>query len=125
MGTNPTITEKRKIKVKITGDGTCISRNMHAILKAFTLIEDEASPNSPRGNHSIALLNAEENYGDLAESLKEIPSEIKGLKSVKVNDTEYELNISLERIGNFLLSVGIEAANAKYSCIWCTCPSDE
>ena len=23
------------------------------------------------------------------------------------------------------LCVGIEAASAKYSCIWCTCPSDE
>ena len=61
VGTNPTIAEKRMIKVKIITDGTCISRSMHAIVIAFTIIEDEASPNSPRGNHSIALLNAEEN----------------------------------------------------------------
>ena len=55
----------------IDSDGTCISRSMHAIVIAFTIIEDKASPNSPQGNHSMALLNAEEKYGDLAESLRD------------------------------------------------------
>ena len=97
---------------------------MHAIMIAFTIIEDGANPNSPQGNHSIALLNAEENYDDLSKSLEDNRNEIRDLKSVKVDDNENEIEYFLGADWKFLaLCVGIEAANAKYSCIWCTCPS--
>lgn len=78
---------------------------MHAIVIAFTIIEDGACPNSPQGNHSIALLNAEENYDDFSESLEDIQNEIKDLKSAKVNDFEYKIEYFLGADWKFLLSV--------------------
>ena len=45
-----------------TGDGTRISHSMHAVIIAFVVVEEGANPNSPRGNHTIAILNAGENY---------------------------------------------------------------
>jgi len=52
---NPSIAENANIRVKMTGDGTCISQSMHAVVIALTVIEEG---DSPRGNHTIALLNA-------------------------------------------------------------------
>ena len=122
---NPSIAENANIHVKITGDGTCISHSMHAVVIAFTVIEDGENPNSPCGNHTIVLLNAGEDYNKLAESLEDIQDEIKQLKSITVNDVVYTIEFFLGADWKFLaLCVGIEAANAKYSCIWCTCPSE-
>lgn len=49
---NPSIAESARIRVKITGDGNCISHSMHAIVIAFTIIEDGENPNSTQGNHA-------------------------------------------------------------------------
>ena len=121
---NPSIAENANICAKITGDGTCISQSMHAIVIAFTVIEGGENPNSPSGNHTIALLNAGEGYDKLSESLEDIQDEVKQLKSITVKDMS-KIEFFLRADWKFLaLCVGIEAANAKYSCIWFTCPSD-
>lgn len=63
---------------------------------------------------------------DLSESLEDIQNEIKDLKYVEVNDVEYEMEYFLRADWKFLaLCVGIQAANAKHSRIWCMCPSDD
>lgn len=59
---------------------------MHAIVIAFTVIEEGENPNSPHGNHTIALMNAGEDYNKLSESLEDIQDEVKQLKSITVND---------------------------------------
>ena len=65
------------LKVKITGDGTSISRSIHLLVIAFTLVEDEPQPNFPKGNHAIALINTTEDYENLLEALDDITSEEK------------------------------------------------
>ena len=72
---------RQYIKVKITGDGTSVSRSMHLVVIAFTLVEDEPNPNAPKGNHTIALLNTMEEYDNLVEALDDIATEINNLKS--------------------------------------------
>ena len=110
-------TTQRIIKVKITGDGTCISHSMHAVLIAFTIITAEANPNSPGGNHTIALFNCGEDYSDLAEGLGDICDELKHLKVITVDGVEYTVEFFFGADWKFLaLCCGIEAANAKYSC---------
>ena len=60
----------RHIRVKITGDGTCVSRSVHLVVIAFSLIDfNNENPSSPYGCHVIALMNATENYENLQESL--------------------------------------------------------
>ena len=89
-------------------------------------MEDGANPNSPGGNHTVALLNTGENYTDLSESLEDIRDEIQHLKSITLDGAQYGIEFFLGADWKFLaLVVGIEAANARYSCIWCTCPSEE
>ena len=60
-----TFSESPYVRVKLTGDGTNISRSMHCVVIAFTIIRADANPNSPRGNHTVAILNCTEHYEDL------------------------------------------------------------
>ena len=69
---NPTLAKNAKIRVKVTGDGTRISHSMHAVVMAFVVVEDGANPNSPGGNHTIAIFNAGEKYDVLSEALVDI-----------------------------------------------------
>lgn len=119
-------TENSIVQVKITGDGTRVSRSMHCVVIAFTIIREVASPNSPSGNHTIAILNASENYDTLAESLAEISGEIQQIQSIKVGTHEFSIEWFFTADLKYLaITNGIESANARFSCIWCKCPSED
>ena len=79
------------LKVKITGDDTSISCSIHLVVIAFTLVENEPQPNSPKGNHVIALINTTEDYENLLEALDDITSEVKNLNSVVVNGVSHNV----------------------------------
>lgn len=121
-----TFSRSPNVRVKLTGDGTNISRSMHCVVIAFTLIRDSANPNSPNGNHTVAILNCKEDYEHLAESLVEISEEVRTIKSVTIDDVEYEIEWFLTADMKFLaILAGIEAANARFSCVWCKCASED
>lgn len=114
------------LKVKITGDGMAVSRSMHLVVIAFTLVEDEPNPNAPRGNHTIALINTTENYDNLVEALDDITTEVNNLTSLTVNDISYDLEFFFAADMKFAaICMGIESASSTYSCIWCKCASTE
>ena len=83
--------QNQNISVKITGNGTSVSHNMHCVVIAFSIIREGANPNSPGGNHTVAILNTTEDYEYLAEPLKEVLDEIKDTKNIMVNETEYTI----------------------------------
>ena len=118
----PSFAPNQHIRVKITSDGTCISHSMHAVVIAFTIIAYEAHPNSPGGNHTIALLNTGEDYNHLSVGLEDICDEIRPLLLMKLNSVEFFFGADWKFLA---LCTGIEAANARYSCIWCKCPSED
>ena len=62
----------KHVQVKLTGDGTSISQSAYCIVVAFTIINHAASPMSPRGNHTVAIINSLEDYNTLYESLTDI-----------------------------------------------------
>jgi len=64
------------IQVKLTGDGTRVSYSMHILVIAFAISDGNENPNSPGGNHVIAMLNTLEKYEHLSEALKDIANEI-------------------------------------------------
>ncbi len=76
------------------------------------------------GNYPLAILEIREDYDSIAAALLDIVSEVKSLLSVEINGhthlVEYFLGGDMKILA---LACGIEAANAKYSCIWCKCPS--
>ena len=115
-----------KIQVKITGDGTYVSRNMHILVIAFTIVnvKGEDFPNYPRGNHVLALINTTQDYEHLEVAVSELVAEVQKTNAIKINDTTFEIEYFLGGDWKFLtICLGIKAANACYLCIWCKCPS--
>ena len=118
------IKEEPLIRVKITGDGTKVSRSMHILVIAFTTLVGLENPNSPCGNHVIAMLNSQENYGHLSAAVKDIANEIELTKSITIWGHEFNIEFFLGADMKFLaICLGIEAANPTYSCIWCKSPA--
>ena len=84
------------------------------------------NPNSPSGNHTIAMLNAQEKYEHLSHAVKDIANEIESIQSITIDGHEFNIQFFLGADMKFLaICLGIQAANAKYSCIWCKCPAGE
>lgn len=122
----PAIKEESHIRVKITGDGTQVSRSMHLLVIAFTILNGSENPNSPGGNHIIAMINSQEKYIHLSEAVTDIANDIQLTKSITVDGHEFNIEFFLGADMKFLaICLGLEAANATYSCIWCKCPAGE
>ena len=85
----PSIKEESCIRIKITGDGTKVSKSMHIPVIAFSILEGNENPNSPTGNHVIALLNCAESYHHLSEALQDITNEMESLKSLTIKGHEF------------------------------------
>ena len=118
------------VKIKLTGDGTNVSRSVNLVVIAFTIIDSETdhvtSPNSPTGNCILALINTTEGYDNLSEALEDIIDEVNNLQSVIVNGVSYDLQYFFGADMKFLaICMGIEAANSNFSCIWCKCPTSD
>ena len=123
---NPSIKDDTCVRVKITGDGTNVSRSMHILVIAFTILDGSENPNSPGGNHVIALLNAQEKYEYLSEAVKDIASEIKSIKFLTIDGQNFNIKFFLCADMKFLaICAGIQAANATFSCVWCKCPAEQ
>ena len=123
---NPSLKNESTVKVKITGDGTQVSRSMHVLVLVFTSLDGNENPNSPSGNHVIAMFNAAEKYEYLSGAVKNIANEIQSTQSITIDGHEFNIEFYLGADIKYLeICLGIKAANAKYSCIWCKCPADE
>ena len=109
----PNIKDEPYIAVKLTGDGTKVSRSMHILVIAFTILDGCENPNSPNGNHVIAMLNAQENYDHLSVAMKDIAEEINLIKSISIDGHEYNIKFRMGGDMKYLaICLGIEAANS-------------
>ena len=126
LKSDPSFALQSTIRVKITGDGTVVSRSLHLVVIAFSLFTDEENPRSLSGNHTIALLSTTEDYANMAEALEKVLEDIKMMKSITIDSVTFAVEFFLVADWKFLaLVVGIESALARYSCIWCKCASEE
>ena len=64
------------VRIKLSGDGTVISRSLHVVNFAFTMLDESKSPK----DRPIAILNIPEKYEDLAKSLEDICHEASHLE---------------------------------------------
>ena len=55
---------------------------MHILVLAFTILDGNANPNLPSGNHTIAMLNAQEKYEHLSHVVKDIANEIRRINTI-------------------------------------------
>ncbi len=95
---------------------TYITKHIHVVNVAFTILNE----GSPTGNHSIAVVQVPEDYNSLSSSLIKEASE---LRCINVGGSEHEIEYFLG--GDMTIVCGVEAANARFSCIWCKCPSKD
>ena len=115
-----------KLRVQLSGDGTKICRKLNLINFTFTLLNEGALAMSPSCNHTIAIVNGSEKYEHLKTALGDVITEACELKTLTVDQYNFEIEYFLCSDLKFLAIVcGIEAATSKYSCIWCKCPSSE
>ena len=116
---------RKSIRIKITGDGTVISRSMHLVVIVFSLLHEDENPNSPNGNYTIALLQTTENYDDMSAALVNIIEDIKTMQSITIDDISFSVECFLGADWKFLVLVtGIESASSTYFCIWCKCAAE-
>jgi len=81
-------------------------------------VKGEECPNSPRGNHVLALINTTEDYNYLQEALRDIAEEIKNTTSITVKGLTFEIEYFLGGDWIFLaICSGLKAANSSYSCV--------
>ena len=114
------------IKVKITADGTQVSKSLHPLVVAFTIIDEGENPNSADDNHVIALIHCQEKYPEVSAAVKDIAEEIAQLDTIRIGEYEFEIEFMLGADWKFLaMSVGIESATSDYFCIWCKCKASE
>ena len=115
-----------KVRVKLSGDGTNVARSMHIINFTFTVLEEMNHRNSPAGNHTLAILKTSEKYECLAAGLADICREIESCSIIEFNGKLVEIEYYLTGDWKFLaLVTGIDAANSRYSCLWCKCPKED
>ena len=119
----------KPIQVKISGDGARMTRNSNYILLSFALIQTGNKVMSAGGNHTIAVVKGSESYKTLKESFQHSFEEINtliGKKTIKINDTTYDLEFFLGGDYKFLLLVmGMKSATSNYTCLWCKIHKDD
>ena len=74
----------------------------------------------------MTILNTTEDYDTLSESLVEVSNEIKMIDKIEINEIQYDIEWFFTADLKFLaLCGGVEAANSKFACVWCKCPSED
>ena len=91
-----------RLRIRLSGDGTYIAKNLHVINFTFTLIEETRGTSTATENHSLAILNIPEKYECLKIGLSDIISEAKGLMSIEFNSTIYDIEYFLSGDWKFL-----------------------
>ena len=118
--------EKKRIRIKITGDGTRIGKHLHVVNFAFTILDEGEKAYSATGNHCIAIVKEAESYEALKPALQDIIMDVQTVTSLTINETTYSIEYYLGGNWKFLAMVtGIDSASCQYTCIWCKCPALE
>ena len=121
-----TFVRDRKVRVKLTGDGTNIGKHLHVVNFAFTILDEGDMAYSAAGNHCIAIFKESENYDSLKLCLQDIIRDVKQLTRISIGEIEFEIMYFLGGDWKFLAMItGIDSATATHACIWCKCPAIE
>ncbi len=103
---------KKKVRVKLTGDGTNIGKRLHVANFGFTILDEGDVAYSAAGNHCLAIFKEAETYESLKAALQDIASDIKSLLTIDVNGMTLEVEYYLGGDWKFLaLATGIDSGH--------------
>ena len=118
--------EEDVIRVKISGDGTCIGKRLKLVNITFTILNKKEAAMSEKDNYVLAILKTTESYDNLKESLSDLTAEMTKLSKVKVGGKHYNIEYFLGGDWKFLACVcGLGATNEDHACICCKCPPNQ
>ena len=114
------------IKVKLSGDGTCIGKRLNVVNFTYTILNEGNIAMTESGNYVLAIIKTKENYDSIRVSLGDLKDEMENLKEITVNDKNYKIEYFLGGDWKFLVTVcGLGPANQEHACIWCKCPRED
>ena len=112
--------------VKVSVNGTNISKNLHLVNFTFPLLEEGALACSAEGNHPLAIIKQSKNYDDMLNALQNIRDKVPSLTTIDVVDSSYNIVYYLGSDWKFLaMCTGIDSATSDHACIWCKCTKDD
>ena len=113
--------ETDKIKIKISGDGSKVSRISNFVMLSFSVITDDLTLSSNDQN-VFCIVNYKEDYDHLKLAWKPIFQKINTLceiTSIEVHGKHFDLNILMGGEMKFLqLVLGLGGSLCNYSCPW-------
>lgn len=112
---------EEKLKIKLSGDGAKVSRVSNFLVLSFSVLGENSS--SHMRQHVLAIVNCDENYSNLKQSLGPLFDEINELNSQKyiaVDGQKVNLEIFIGGDMKFIqLLLGMNSSIATYACPWC------
>ena len=113
----------RKVRVKLSGDGTSIGKRLHVINFTYTLLDDGDQAHSFEGNHPLAIFREQENYYSLKKALEDVVKDVLEFKCIEVDGTSYDIVYYLGGNWKFLAIVTgkYHYENKTQSTTFCYC----
>ena len=113
--------ETDKIKIKISGNGSKVSRISNFVVLSFSVITDDLTLSSKDQNF-FGIVNCKENYDHLNLVCKPIFQKINTLyeqASIEVEGKHFDLDILMDGAMKVLqLVLGMGGSLCNYSCSW-------
>ena len=113
--------ETDKIKIKISGDGSKVSRVSNFVVLSFSVITDDLTLSS-KDQNVVCIVTCKEDYDNLKLACKPIFQKINTLyekASIEVEGKHFDLDILMGGDMKFLqLVLGLGGSLCTYSCPW-------
>ena len=115
------------IHVKLAADGTNIGRSLKLLNFTFTIINEGGRAKTATGNYTVGIFEIEnESREAVTISFRELTDEIESIDEIEIRGRTVKIVFYYGGDWKMLAnSLGIQAANSKYCCIWCKCSKDE
>lgn len=82
----------KKIRVKLSGDGTQIGKRLHVVNFTFTVLDEG---DAAYGNHPLAIFKDPEDYNSSSHALLDIRDEVRTLTEITVGETNFKIEYFL------------------------------
>ena len=97
--------ENLTVRIKVSGDGTTIGKRLHVVNFTYTILDERDLAHSYKGNHSLAIFCAPENYDSLKSALEDIVNEVASLEFITVGEKQYKVEYYMGGDWKFLATV--------------------
>ncbi|XP_066918734.1 uncharacterized protein [Clytia hemisphaerica] len=113
----------KSIMLKVSGDGTKLTRKSNLVVMSYTIIEESGSFYKSSGNNAVGVGMASESYDCMKESFQDLITEVGEIaRNPKINVDGKDLDVNLLIGGDYkflLMLLGMKQATSNNACIYC------